>query len=62
MSSILGLLLAGAVISTAIKVGVLVVSVNAYRARHRRNEAATPADATPAPSSEHPTADSSPQN
>lgn len=39
MSSILGLLLAGAVISTAIKVGVLVVGVKAYRARRRHNEA-----------------------
>jgi len=39
MSSILSLLLAGAVISTAIKVGVLVVGIKAYRARRRQNEA-----------------------
>ncbi|GEM_PF-2189434 len=35
MSSIVALLLVGAVVSTAIKVGILVVGVKAYRAKRQ---------------------------
>ena len=40
--SILGLLLAGAVISTAIKVGVVAVGAKVYRAHQRQREAPAP--------------------
>lgn len=54
MSPILGLLLVGAVISTAIKVSVLVVGAKAYRARQQRNSAQT--TGAPSPESTPPTA------
>ena len=42
MMYILGLLLAGAVVSTAIKVGVVAVGAKVYRARQRQREAPAP--------------------
>lgn len=58
--SILGLLLAGAVVSTAIKVGVVVVGAKVYRARQRQREApapSTPAEPTADPVAASPTAE-----
>lgn len=59
MGSILGLLFVGAVVSTAIKVGVLVVGAKALREHRRRSS--TPAtvaqaDETPTPETEQPSA------